>query len=74
MIKILENLDGSQITTMVITIVVAVALVSSMFIVRGCSIKETELYLQSGCERTYVPGKSEPAWTNCKKPSVNSNE
>jgi hypothetical protein len=66
--KILENLDGGQITMIVVTTVVAIALVFTVSILKSCTIEESEMYLKAGCEKTYVPGRSDAVWTNCKKP------
>lgn len=66
--KILENLDGGQITTIIVVTVVAIALVFMVSFVKSCTIEENTMFLKAGCEKTYVPGRSEPVWTNCKKP------
>jgi hypothetical protein len=66
--KILGNLDGNQITSIVVTTVVAIALVFSISILKSCTIEESEMFLKAGCEKTYVPGRTEAVWSNCKRP------
>lgn len=65
---ILEKFDSEEISTIVIVIVLALTLLSSIFAIKGCIIDEANLYLKAGCEKVYIPGRSDSVWSNCKKP------
>ena len=61
------NFDGEQILYTITIAVICICIVSTSLIIRSCQIEETIAYLNAGCEKTYIPGKLDPVWTNCKK-------
>jgi hypothetical protein len=65
---ILEKFDSGEMLTIVVVIILALALVISIFGIKGCIIDEANLYLKAGCEKVYILGRTEPVWGNCKKP------
>lgn len=66
--KFLEDLDGDNITTIIIVIAVVTALITLTCLIRSCNLEEKQQYLNAGCEHILVPGRQEAIWGNCKKP------
>ena len=63
----MNDFDKDKILAIVFALIVSVTLIFIVSSIKGCVIRETEIYLNAGCEKVYFPGKSEPVWTNCKK-------
>lgn len=62
----IEEIESSQITVMVIVAIVAILIIWMTLSVQQYNINETKAFLDAGCESTYVPGRNEKAWVNCK--------
>lgn len=64
--KFLDKLDGDQITTIIIIMLVVIAIITVTLTIRSCYLEETQKYLAAGCEKVYIPGRTDVIWTNCK--------
>ena len=64
--KILDEIEGFHICLIVTLICATVFLVYLIFSIKEYNIKETEAFVNAGCEYTYVVGKTARVWTNCK--------
>lgn len=61
------DFDGDHIMWMVVS-TVAAAILWLALIIKSYYSEQTEMFLKAGCEQSYVAGRTEQIWTNCKKP------
>ena len=64
----IKDLDGDNITTIVIVISLSATLLILAGLIRSCNLEERQQYLNAGCEQILVPGQQGAIWGNCKKP------
>lgn len=62
------DFDGDHIMWMVVVPMIAAAIIWLALIIKSYYTEETEMFLKAGCEQSYVAGRTDMVWTNCKKP------
>ena len=64
--KILNELEGEHICFIIFFICATIFSVYLISDIKEYNLKETETFVNAGCEYTYVVGRAEKVWTNCK--------
>ena len=62
------DFDGDNIMWMVVVSTIAAAVLWIVLIIKSYYTEQTEMFLKAGCEQSYIAGRTEKIWTNCKKP------
>lgn len=62
----IEEFESSQITIIIVISIIAIFFCGLILSSQVYYTKQTNTFIAAGCDYTYVPGKSERVWTNCK--------
>ena len=64
--KLPDDFEGFHVCLIIAFICLTVFLVYLVGSIKEHNIKETEAFVNAGCEYTFLPGKEARVWTNCK--------
>lgn len=62
----INKLETEQITLITVVLLVVLVILGIILSSQMYYTKQTNTFIAAGCDYTYVPGKSERVWTNCK--------